>query len=97
MGIEEFEIRENRGVSQGRRRLTAEREAYAALVEAGFSYQPAARIVGVNYRTTKRWRAGQWSPPGDKPATRAWVRKAGDKLSPRFLSESDRIVIADAR
>lgn len=78
MGIEEFEIRENRGVPQGRRRLTAEREAYAALVEAGFSYQTAARIVGVNYRTTKRWRAGQWSPPGRSgKAYSTWLEGRG--------------------
>ncbi len=51
--------------------LTAEREAYAALVEAGFSYRAAARIVGVNYRTTKRWRAGQWSTPGERAGDRA--------------------------
>ncbi|WP_394685973.1 IS30 family transposase [uncultured Microbacterium sp.] len=96
MGIEEFEIRADRKVPQGRRKLTAEREAYAALVEAGFSYRAAATIVGVNYRTTKRWRAGSW---GNIPAStrqRARVRKPGDGISDRFLSEDDRIAIADA-
>lgn len=96
MGIEEFDIRADRKVPQGRRRLTAEREAYAALVDAGFSYRAAATIVGVNYRKTKRWRAGEWWKPSGKPASRARVRKPGEQLSPRFLSENDRIMIADA-
>ena len=37
--------------------MVVERAAYFALVDAGVRFREAARTVGVNYRTAKRWRA----------------------------------------
>jgi len=64
-------------------------------VASGVSYRQAARIVGVNYRTTKRWRSGVWQSSKNGPVNRQHVRAPGDELSPRFLSELDRVAIAD--
>lgn len=54
----EFEIREIRS-SQGRRKLTREREEYFQLMDQGFSSTETCRIVGINYRTGKRWRTAR--------------------------------------
>jgi transposase, IS30 family len=74
---------------QGRRggRLVVERVAYFALVDAGVGFREAARRVGVDYRLTKRWRAPR---PCSVPVP---VRE----ISSRFLSEGERLVIADLR
>lgn len=56
-----FEIRPNRQIPPGKR-LNAERTKYFELVSQGYSLRGAAKIVGVNYRTTKRWRSDNyWS------------------------------------
>ena len=87
----EFEIRGDR-TGTGRR-LTHEREKYFALVRQGYSSREACRIVGINYRTGKKWRNGHHSPgAGAKP--RPPVRQ-GSASSGRFLSEDERIHIAD--
>jgi|GEM_PF-6798181 len=52
-----FEIRAVRS-PQGREKLHAERSAYFELVSQGVRFREAPRIVGVTYRTTKRWRHG---------------------------------------
>lgn len=49
----------------------------------------------MNYRTTKRWRSGVWQSSKNGPVNRQHVRAPGDELSPRFLSELDRVAIAD--
>jgi IS30 family transposase len=67
-------------------RLIAERAAYFALVEQGVGFREAARRVGINYRTTKRWRRG-FVPAAARPGGRV--------ISPRFVSEAERIRIAD--
>jgi IS30 family transposase len=69
------------------RKLVAERVAYFALVSAGVGFREAARRVGVDYRLTKRWRA---APPVPKPVVER-------EISPRFLSQDERILIADLR
>jgi transposase, IS30 family len=88
-----FEIREDRS---GRTKLVRERAAYLDLVASGVSSREACRVVGINYRTGKRWRNGRaaskWStaaPPiteVEPPVVRG-----------RFLNEDERIVIADRR
>jgi len=67
--------------------LIEERAAYFALVEAGAGTREAARRVGVNYRTAKRWRAAaaQAATPLPAPA----------EVSSRFLSLAERVRIAD--
>jgi transposase-like protein len=38
---------------------TVKREQYAALIGRGVNYSEACRIVGINRRTSKRWRHGR--------------------------------------
>lgn len=51
--------------------------AYFALRRAGMGSRAAARVVGVNYRTAKRWSAA----------------KARAELSPRYLTADERLRI----
>lgn len=88
----EFDLRPD-----GRKKY-AERVRFFELVADGCGFREAARIVGVNYRTTKHWRHGrpsQTKKPGTgaKPPMRPRPYRAS--LSSRFLSEEDRIFIAD--
>ncbi|MFD9430964.1 IS30 family transposase [Streptomyces sp. NPDC060002] len=89
-----FEIRQARTVAQGRRKLTREREEYFRLVQQGVSYTEAAKAVGINLRTGKRWRNGR-NPSGRQKA----AAPARPVLPPsgvsRYLREADRIYIAD--
>ncbi len=93
-----FEIRTNRETPQGRKRLNAERAKFFELVSQGYSQRGAAKIVGVNYRTTKRWRTGVWRSPNKKKAgtdTPVKVRPYQPFVSVRYLSESEHVIIAD--
>ncbi|MFC5830670.1 hypothetical protein [Nonomuraea insulae] len=47
----DFEIREDRERSRGRRALSREWAAYLRLVQQGLSNKEACRIVGINLRT----------------------------------------------
>ena len=89
-----FEIRENRGRAQGRRKLVREREEYLRLVREGLSSKQACQIVGVNPRTGKRWRNGRSRSAGHRGASpiTAVASPAGRS---RYLGEDDRIHIAD--
>jgi len=97
----EFEIRENRGRPTGKG-MARERAAYFLLMEQGYSTREAARIVGINLRTGKRWRNGWHSPPGGRKAVPPIYpvpgQAPGEELPPtpsRYLQEHDRIHIAD--
>ena len=78
---------------------TAKREQFARLIARGTSNAEACRILGVNPRTGKRWRHGRTitSSSGAKlhypPVTNA--RK--QLISERYLSEDERVRIADLR
>ncbi|MCX5161224.1 IS30 family transposase [Streptomyces sp. NBC_00264] len=97
-----FEIRGNRKPGGGR--LVRERAAYFELMEQGYSTRDAARIVGINLRTGKRWRNSWHSPPHDQkpvppiygtgPAS-ASPETADSPGTSRFLTETERIHIAD--
>ncbi|WP_435834610.1 IS30 family transposase [Streptomyces abikoensis] len=102
----DFEIREERK-PQGPRRLVAERAAYFQLMEQGYSTREAARIVGINLRTGKKWRNGHHSPgkgkkpvpsiypvPGQQPEEAIDRREPASRAS-RYLREEERIHIAD--
>ena len=75
---------------------TEKRGLYIKLMSQGMSNKAACRTVGINIRTGKRWRHGR------KRVTRAGKVKlyppvaAIPVISPRFLSEDERIVIADS-
>lgn len=91
----DFEVRENRTVAQGGRRvLVREREEYFRLMDQGLSSYEACRRVGINIRTGKRWRNGRNLSGKDKarPPALAVVPPEGPS---RYLREADRIHIAD--
>jgi transposase, IS30 family len=79
--------------------LTDKREHYLRLMQSGLSNSAACRIVGVNRKTGTRWTHGRkytnvagetWVyPPIATPA------KLAEPASSRFLSEYERIKIAD--
>lgn len=88
-----FEIRKTRTVAQGRRKLTVSGKEYVRLVQQGVSYAEAAKAVGINLRTGKRWRNGR-NPSGRQkaaPPARPEVRPSG---ASRYLREAGRIYIA---
>lgn len=90
----DFEIRENRGRSQGRKPLVREREEYFRLMDQGLSSREACRAVGINLRTGKRWRNGRGATTGEKarPSIRRPISPDGPS---RYLREADRLHIAD--
>ncbi|MEV6810108.1 helix-turn-helix domain-containing protein, partial [Streptomyces sp. NPDC051132] len=98
----DFEIRRNRKPGGGK--LTQERAAYFQLMEQGYSTREAARIVGINLRTGKKWRNGHHSPGKDRKAVPAICPGHGHIPEPtgpeeppaasRYLQERDRIHIA---
>nr|WP_053739736.1 IS30 family transposase [Nocardia sp. NRRL S-836] len=92
----DFEIRSDRG-PQGRRKLARERELYLSLMDQGMSNTQACRVVGINERTGREWRHGR--PEGRVKRSRPPARKTAsvDGTSSRFLTEDERIVIADLR
>ncbi len=88
----DFEVRD-RSINRGGRRLVEERRVYLQLVQQGVSNREACRIVGINYRTGKRWRNGR-APSGT--TTGAPPIKVASLTGPcRYLREDDRIHIAD--
>jgi transposase, IS30 family len=79
---------------------TAKREQYAVLIARGVSSLEACRIVGINRRTGKRWRHGRTvTGGGGRRLHYAPVVGVGRKreISARFLSEDERVRIADLR
>ncbi|MFC7816910.1 helix-turn-helix domain-containing protein [Streptomyces sp. NPDC057367] len=99
----DFEIRKDRN-RQGRKPLTRERAAYFQLMEQGYSAREAARIVGIDRRTGKKWRNGHKRgrkavPPIYQDLGHA-SGAAEDLEAPscgpsRLLQERDRTHIAD--
>jgi IS30 family transposase len=78
------------------------RELYARLIGQGFNSLEACRIVGINPRTGKRWRHGRTVTARDgrklhySPViTRGAVVRR--EISDRYLSEKERVQIADLR
>ena len=83
----------------GRAPQVEKREQFARLIAQGFSNSEACRIVGINRRTGKRWRHGRTVTARDgRKLHYAPVAGAGRReISPRYLSEDERIRIADLR
>jgi IS30 family transposase len=76
---------------------TAERTAFARLIAQGVTNSEACRRVGINRRTGTRWRYGRTITNSagralQYPAVMSTRRRV---ISPRFLSEEERVVIAD--
>jgi transposase, IS30 family len=76
---------------------TAKRELFARLIARGVSNSEACRIVGVNRRTGKRWRHGRTitSSSGKRLHYPAVITTRKREISPRYLSEEERVRIAD--
>ena len=83
----------------GRAPQAEKREQFARLIAQGFSNSEACRIVGISRRTGKRWRHGRTVTARDgRKLHYAPVAGAGRReISPRYLSEDERIRIADLR
>jgi IS30 family transposase len=76
---------------------TAKREQFARLIARGVSNSEACRIVGVNRRTGKRWRHGRTttSSNGAKLHYPPVINARKREISARYLSEEERVRIAD--
>lgn len=76
---------------------TAKREEFTRLISRGVSNAEACRIVGVNPRTGKRWRHGRaiTSSSGRRLHYPPVIKMCKREISPRYLSEEERILIAD--
>ncbi|MFE2918463.1 IS30 family transposase [Kitasatospora indigofera] len=90
----DFEIREDRK-PQGRRKLRVEREEYFQLVQQGYSNTEASRRVGVHERTGREWRNGRTDPNRFRAPARPGRAHARVSGPSRYLSEDERIHIAD--
>jgi IS30 family transposase len=75
------------------------RERFARLIARGVSNAEACRIVGVNRKTGKRWRHGRTitGPSGRRLHYPPVIGTGKAEISPRFLSEDERVRIADLR
>ena len=83
----------------GRRPLSAKRQRFMELRARGWSVRAAAREVGVSRSAATNWTRGykvfrngvevRFVPPLDRLKVR--------EISPRFLSQDERIEIADLR
>src|SRR5437660_12811166 len=92
------------GVAMGRRGPGAlpqveKREQFARLIAQGFGNSEACRIVGVNRRTGKRWRHGRTitGSGGRRLHYPPVITMEQREISARFLSEDERVRIADLR
>jgi transposase, IS30 family len=78
---------------------TEKREHWARLIARGVSNSEACRIVGINVRTGKRWRHGRTVTTSDGRSLHyapvITSRKA--EISGRYLSEDERVTIAELR
>jgi transposase, IS30 family len=79
--------------------LTEVRQAFGRLIAQGVSNSEACRIVGINRRTGTRWRYGR-DIPASAGRTLHYPRLINTNRAPisaRYLSEEERITIADLR
>jgi transposase, IS30 family len=76
--------------------LTAKRDLYVQLMGQGMDNSAACRQVGVNRKTGQRWRLGRVTRDA-KYGERHYapIMPAPVAMSPRYLSDKERFVIAD--
>jgi len=86
---------------RGRKPLYAKREAFARLIAEGVPSARACRIVGVCRRTGTRWRNGRRIKSGGRvlnlPPVITITHVHAKRYSPRYLSEDERVRLADLR
>jgi transposase, IS30 family len=75
------------------------REQFARLIARGVSSAEACRIVGVHLKTGKRWRLGRTITGcgGRRVHYPPVIGSRTAEISPRYLSEDERVRIADLR
>ncbi len=79
------------------------REQFARLIAQGYNNSEACRIAGINRRTGKRWRHGRTITTRDgrklhyAPVIAARAGRRVREISDRYLSEQERVRIADLR
>src|SRR5450830_608221 len=75
----------------------AERELFTRLIARGISNAEACRVVGVNPRTGKRWRHGRTvtSSSGRRLHYPPVMSTPKLEISSRYLSEDERVTLAD--
>jgi IS30 family transposase len=78
---------------------TEKRAAFAGLIARGVPNAEACRIVGINRRTGTRWRYGReiTSSSGVRLHYPSVINAAKREISDRYLSEQERVRIADLR
>ena len=82
--------------SPGAQPLTSKREQYLALVRQGMRNAGASRVAGVNRKTGHRWRYGRVvTTRTGESRTYAAITGPAHPVSARYLSEAERISIAD--
>jgi transposase, IS30 family len=82
--------------SPGALPLTSERDLYSSLMRQGVSNAAACRIVGVNRKTGHRWRYGRTiTIRTGEIRTYPAITRPAHPVSARFLSEAERVAIAD--
>lgn len=92
---------EYQGVQYPTRSLmcVARRAHYVELLNSGLNFTQAAKGVGVSKRTGKVWRNGRTRATGRNEKPRVdWYRVSKEmpkEISSRYLSQKERIVIAD--
>jgi transposase, IS30 family len=80
---------------------TEKREQFARLIAQGYNNSEACRIVGINRRTGKRWRHGRAITTRDgrklhyPPVIVTGAGRRVSEISDRYLSEDERVRIAD--
>lgn len=79
----------------------AKRAAFARLIAEGVPSARACRMVGIHPRTGKRWRNGRRIPSGGRvlylPPVVTVTPASEKRYSPRYLSEDERLRLADLR
>jgi IS30 family transposase len=78
---------------------TAKREQWTRLIARGISNSAACRTVGINVRTGKRWRHGRTvvTSDGRRLHYAPVITRRKVEISERYLSEDERVAIADLR
>ena len=79
--------------------MSEKRDAFVRLIGVGVLVSEACRRVGVHRRTGMRWRHGRTiiTSSGEKRHYPSVIMPSGRQLSSRFLSEDERIHLADLR
>jgi hypothetical protein len=75
---------------------TTKREQFARLISRGVPNAEACRLVGINRRTGTRWRFGRsiTGSGGRRLHYPAVINTRKREISPRYLSEDERVRIA---